>query len=209
MTDSAAFVYRELGRLGLNFGSAGNVSRRAGGGMIITPSGATTDGITDAALVEMTLDGIVGGNGTPSSEWAMHAAIYAAFPAAGAVIHTHSDACTALACLQEPLPAFHYMVAGFGGEDVRCTPYTTFGTPELAVLAVEALQDRTACLLGNHGMIVHGRDLPAALSAAVRLEALARQYLLARSAGTPQLLTSEEMAAARVRYRSYGKTPTK
>ena len=85
----------------------------------------------------------------------MHAAIYLAYPAAQCVVHTHADACTALACLNEALPPFHYMVANFGGDDVRCAPYVTFGTPELARLAVAALTGRTACLLANHGMIVH------------------------------------------------------
>ena len=85
----------------------------------------------------------------------MHAAIYLAYPSAQCIVHTHSDACTALACLNEALPPFHYMVANFGGDDVRCAPYVTFGTPELARLAVAALAGRTACLLANHGMIVH------------------------------------------------------
>ena len=172
--------------------------------MIITPTGASTDDITNDLLVDLSFIGEVRGAGVPSSEWAMHAAIYQAFPEAGAVVHSHADACTALACLREPMPAFHYMVASFGGDDVRCAPYTTFGTTDLATLAVTALRDRTACLLGNHGMICHGGDLKAALATALRLETLARQYLLARSAGTPKLLTAMEMAAARQRYRSYG-----
>ena len=112
----------------------------------------------------MTLAGDVKGDATPSSEWAMHAAIYLAYPAAQCVVHTHADACTALACLNEALPAFHYMVANFGGDDVRCAPYVTFGTPELARLAVAALTGRTACLLANHGMIVHASTADQALT---------------------------------------------
>ena len=199
-----AQIYRELGRLGLNTGNSGNVSLRTGRGMAITPSGATAETIDDAALVDMPLDGPAPGQ-NPSSEWFMHAAIFRAYPAAGCIVHTHSDACTALACLGEPLPAAHYMIASFGGDDVRCAPYVTFGTPELAALAVAALRDRTACLLANHGMIVHAPDREGALAAAVRLETLARQYLLARGAGTPVLLTAEQMRAARERYRSYGR----
>ncbi len=106
----------------------------------------------------------------PSSEWAMHAAIYLAYPSAQCIVHTHADACTALACLNEALPPFHYMVANFGGDDVRCAPYVTFGTPELARLAVAALAGRTACLLANHGMIVHAPTAERALSAAIVLE---------------------------------------
>ena len=172
--------------------------------MIITPSGCSAETLSAEGLVEMTLDGEADGTAAPSTEWHMHAAIYAADPRAGAIVHTHADACTALACLNEPLPAFHYMVLSFGGDDVRCAPYVTFGTPELAALAAEAMRDRSACLLANHGMIVHGADPAAALRAAVQLEVLARQYLLARSAGTPRLLTAADMQAARERFKTYG-----
>lgn len=205
-SDAAAivFVYRELGRLGLNTGSSGNVSQRSGAGMLITPTGIAADTVDAAGLVALSLNGEVDGSGKPSSEWEMHAGIYAAYPAAGAVVHTHADACTALACLGQDLPPFHYMVVGFGGEDVRCAPYATFGTPALAASAVAALAGRTACLLANHGMICHGRDPAAALATALALETLARQYLLARSAGSPRLLGPADIAAARDRYSSYG-----
>ena len=204
LQEQVAGVYRELTRLGINVGSAGNVSARTKTGMLITQSGASAETIAAGGVVAMTLDGAVEGPIAPSSEWHMHAAIYRANQRAGAIVHTHSDACTALACLREPLPAFHYMVLSFGGDDVRCAPYVTFGTPELAALAAEAIQGRTACLLANHGMIVHGPDLPAALRSAILLETLCRQYLLARSAGTPHLLTPAEMKAARERFKSYG-----
>jgi L-fuculose-phosphate aldolase len=202
--DAVAHAYRELGRLGLNFGSAGNVSCRVEGGMVITRTGTTVEATAEGDTVMMSLDGVARDAVAPSSEWPMHAAILQAFPEAGSVVHTHADACTALACLGEGLPAFHYMVAGFGGDDVRCAPYVTFGTPALAEVAVEALRGRTACLLGNHGMIVTGRDVKGAVSAALRLETLARQYLLARSAGAPRLLDAAQMEATRERYKTYG-----
>jgi L-fuculose-phosphate aldolase len=199
-----AKVYRALGRAGMNAGSSGNVSVRARQGMVITPSGCSADSITDTDPVAMTLDGKVRGKRAPSSEWFMHAAIYRAYPDAGAIVHTHSDACTALACLNEKLPAFHYMVVRFGGDDVRCAPYVTFGTPALAEVAVAALADRTACLLANHGMIVFGASPDEALTAALTLEALARQYLLARATGKVRLLSRAEMQAARERFKTYG-----
>jgi L-fuculose-phosphate aldolase len=199
-----AKVYRALGRAGMNAGSSGNVSVRARQGMVITPSGCSADSITDTDPVAMTLDGKVRGKRAPSSEWFMHAAIYRAYPDAGAIVHTHSDACTALACLNEKLPAFHYMVVRFGGDDVRCAPYVTFGTPALAEVAVAALADRTACLLANHGMIVFGGSPDEALTAALTLEALALQYLLARAAGKVRLLSRAEMQAARERFKTYG-----
>jgi len=188
----------------MNAGSSGNVSVRAARGMVITPSGCSADTITDTDPVNMTLDGKPRGQRVPSSEWFMHAAIYRAYPDAKAIVHTHSDACTALACLNEKLPAFHYLVVRFGGDDVRCAPYVTFGTPALAKVAVAALANRTACLLANHGVIVTGPTADAALTAAITLEALARQYLLARAAGKLRLLTRAEMQAARERFNTYG-----
>ncbi len=182
MTDAQARrdivkVYGDVARRGLNAGSSGNVSHRIRKGMIITPSGCSADTLEPDGLVAMTLAGDVKGTAAPSSEWAMHTAIYLAYPAAQCIVHTHADACTALACLNEPLPPFHYMVANFGGDDVRCAPYVTFGTPELARLAVAALAGRTACLLANHGMIVHAPTADRALSSAVVLETLCRQVL--------------------------------
>jgi L-fuculose-phosphate aldolase len=197
-----AETYRALGEAGLTFGSSGNVSCRSVEGMIITRSGISVGNVTEDDVVAVDWDGTVHGNGIPSSEWFMHRDIYCTYPTAGAIVHAHSDACTALACLGRDLPAFHYMVAGFGGDDIRCAPYVTFGTPELGRAAVTALEGRLACLLANHGMICHGSTLATALSNAVRLEALARQYLLACSAGAPRLLTPAEMHAAHERYRS-------
>ena len=176
--------------------------------MMITPSGCSAETLKPTDIVPMKLDGTVKGSAAPSSEWVMHASIYLAYPAAQCIVHTHADACTALACLNEALPPFHYVVANFGGDDVRCAPYVTFGTPELARLAVEALAGRTACLLANHGMIVHGPTADQALTAAIVLETLCRQYLLARSAGPVRLLTADEMLAAQQRYRTYGQPST-
>ena len=202
--DAVAATYRALGDAGLSFGTSGNVSCRTTNGMLITRSGVSVGEVTADDIVSLDLNAAVSSVAKPSSEWFMHADIYAAYPAARAVVHAHADACTALACLGRPIPAFHYMIAGFGGDDVRCTDYVTFGTPELGRLAVEALHERTACLLGNHGMICHGPSLEAALSSAVRLEALARQYLLACSAGEPRLLDAPAMRTTRERYKTYG-----
>lgn len=203
MRDDVAWLYRSLADRGLIVGSSGNVSGRMPDGMAITPSGGDPAG--DFTLVDVSMDGVVaGGGGTPSSEWALHAAVYRECPDAAFVVHTHADACTALACLGSGLPAFHYMVVQFGGVDVRCAPYVTFGTLALAEVAAEAIRGRSACLLGNHGMIVCAGSASAALSRAVLLETLCRQYLMALSAGTPRLLTLEEMTAARERFRTYG-----
>ena len=206
---AVAAAYRDLGRRGLIVGRSGNVSMRTHKGMVITPSGGDPDRAGPEDMVATTLDGVVSGDGTPSSEWSMHAAIYKTKPDAACVVHAHADACTALACLQEGLPPFHYMVLHFGGGDIRCAPYVTFGTDSLAHLAVEALTDRSACLLANHGMILHARSSAEGVSDAVLLESLCRQYLLARSAGTPSLLNNQDIAAARERFKTYGPRPTR
>jgi L-fuculose-phosphate aldolase len=202
MRYDVAWLYKAAGARGLIVGSAGNVSGRTPEGMLITPSGGDPETVTE--LVQVSLDGQAPDGGVPSSEWAMHAAVYRECPAAGFVVHAHADACTALACLGSGLPAFHYMVLQFGGDDVRCAPYVTFGTQALADHAAVAIRGRSACLLGNHGMIVCGESAAKALSAAVLLETLCRQYLLALSAGTPRLLTAGEMAEARERFKTYG-----
>lgn len=195
---------RRLARLGLVSGSAGNVSVRQGDGMLITPTGGAFEEMTPEALVPTGLDGAAA-SGIPSSEWEMHAEIYRAHPDCGAVVHAHPDHCVALSCLRRPIPPFHYMIAAFGGNDVPCTPYLPFGSPELAAATAEALRDRSACLLGSHGMTSRGADLSAAAKLAVELETLARHYLLALQAGSPELLTAEEMAEAHRRFRHYGK----
>jgi L-fuculose-phosphate aldolase len=202
--DAVVRLYRTLGDRGLIVGSSGNVSARSPEGMVITPSGGDPGTVASVDLAVVTLDGVALDEMTPSSEWAMHAAVYRECPDAAFIVHTHADACTALACLGSGLPAFHYMVVQFGGADVRCSPYVTFGTQALADHAAEAIQGRSACLLGNHGMIVCGGSAEQALSRAVLLETLCRQYLLALSAGTPRLLTEQEMLDAQERFKTYG-----
>ncbi len=204
-----AWLYREVCARGLNVGSSGNVSARTGNGMLITPTGVRGDTVEPGRLVRMAFDGTWKGDVAPSSEWAMHAAIYAAAPAANVIVHTHSDCATALAALGRALPAFHYDIAQFGGDDVRLAPYALFGTRELADHAVAALAGRSACLLANHGMICHASDAAAALLAAVRLETMARQYLLALSAGEPRILDAASMAEVREGYKTYGQQPAR
>ncbi|MEW6632357.1 MAG: class II aldolase/adducin family protein [Pseudomonadota bacterium] len=194
---------RRLQDHGFNHGNSGNVSCRTSGGMLITPTGANGANLTPSRLVNVDPEGTAIG-GLPSSEWHMHAAILRAYPAANAVIHTHADACVALSCLRRSLPPFHYMVAAFGGTDVRCARYATFGTADLGTSAVEALEDRTACLLANHGMIAIGKTLEAAFQTTVKLETLARQYLMALQGGEPVLLPEDEMARVGKRYGNYG-----
>ena len=197
-------VVRRLEGMGYNHGKTGNVSVRGESGFLITPTGANSENLTAAKVVAIDRQNRVSGEGVPSSEWHMHSAILEAYPGVKCVVHTHSDACVALSCLRKSIPAFHYMVAGFGGSDVRCARYATFGTAELAATAVKALAGRSACLLANHGMIATGRTVQGAFDTAVKLETLARQYLLALQAGKVVLLSAAEMKKVRARYVSYG-----
>jgi len=196
---------QHLAATGLSAGTSGNASLRVPEGMRITPSGVLPAQLDPASEVLMRLDGtVLGGTLEPSSEWRMHAAIYAARPETGAIVHCHSRHATALACCGTPIPAFHYMVAAAGGDSIRCAPYALFGSEELAGHALAALEDRRACLLGNHGQIATGASLEDALALAVEVEELAAQYLLALAAGTPRCLDAAEMRAVIGRFSGYG-----
>lgn len=200
-----AGTMREIAARGLSAGTSGNASLRTPRGFLITPTGVAPEALRADSAVEVDLSGkVLAGHLLPSSEWPMHAAIYAARPDAQAIVHCHSRHATALACCALPIPAFHYMVAVAGGDSIRCAPYAVFGSPALAAAAIEALSDRLACLLGNHGQITIGRSLGHALSLAVEVEELAAQYLLARQAGTPRILDAAEMAEVLARFGSYG-----
>lgn len=196
---------REMNAAGLNQGTSGNISLRHGTVLLITPSATPYDRMQPADIVRVELDsGMAEGRLPPSTEWRLHRDIMQAQPEAQAVLHCHAVHCTALAMARRPIPACHYMIAAFGGDDVRCAGYANFGTAALSALAVEALQDRRACLLANHGMVVFADSLPRALWLATELETLARQYLASLAAGGPALLTPEEVAAAMASFGQYG-----
>jgi L-fuculose-phosphate aldolase len=199
--------YRRAGEMGLNALASGNLSCRFEDGMLISPTGATGETISAETVVLVGPNGAWQGERKPSSEWQMHAAIYAACPEARAVVHTHSDYCVAVACHNRPLPGFHYLVGVFGGDDVPCVPYSTYGGEQLAIDAAAALRDRTACLLANHGMICRAGSLKSALAGAYRLEVLCRQYVLSRHLGEPSHLTPAQWEEfhARARAQSYGR----
>ncbi len=193
---------------GLNKGIAGNLSVRAeedgAAGLLITPTGIPYAALTPADIVFIRHDGSASGKRRPSSEWRFHRDVYVARSEAGAIVHAHSPFATALACLRRDIPAFHYMIARFGGATLRCARYATFGTQELSDAALAALAQRNACLLANHGMLVFGRDLDQALALAVELEALCEQYWRACQLGEPVLLDDREMAVVLEKFANYG-----
>lgn len=189
----------------LNRGAAGNVSVRSGDGFLITPTGMAYDACEPDDIVFMALDGTPRGRRKPSSEWRFHRDIYAARPEAGAIVHAHAPFAVSLACMGCAIPPFHYMVARFGGTDVRCADYATFGTQELSDAMLVALRERCACLMAHHGMVVFGRDLDHALALAVELEALCEQYWRVLQIGGPRLLPEDEMARVLAAFANYGR----
>jgi L-fuculose-phosphate aldolase len=198
-------VNAELERLRMNVCSTGNISVRFGDGMLLTPSGCRVETLRPEHIVFARFDGTWDGLFSPSSEWAMHAAVYQKQPLANAVVHCHADHCVALSTFRKPIPAFHYMVQGFGGRDIPCVNYSTFGSQQLADDAGAALVERTACLLANHGLLARGPTLLSAFDAAQKLETLAKQYATALSMGTPTILTEPEIETVLAKYKNYGK----
>ncbi|MRR49598.1 MAG: class II aldolase [Rhodocyclaceae bacterium] len=196
---------RAMNASGINRGSAGNVSARDGDGFWITPTGMAYDVCEAADMVFVALDGETRGKRQPSSEWRFHRDIYAARPEAGAIIHTHSPFATSLACQGLEIPPFHYMIARFGGDTVRCASYATFGTQELSDSVVSALLERCACLMTHHGMVVFGENLQKALGLAEELEMLCEQYWRVLHLGVPKLLPAEEMARVLGKFKGYGR----
>jgi len=198
-------ITKRLDELGLNRGTSGNLSARYGEGMLITPSGMGAEGLSEDDIVFVLMDGTARGRWQPSSEWLFHRDIYMQRGEVGAVVHTHSVAATALACLRRDIPPFHYMIALMGGDNIRCAQYATFGTQELSNNALLALRDRKACLLANHGMIATGKDLDEAFRITVEVETLSEMYLRALQIGEPVLLSAQEFQDAQLRFGSYGK----
>jgi L-fuculose-phosphate aldolase len=199
-------VAAELEHRGLNHNSAGNVSARSGPNFLITPSGLPASTLAPDDIVELDLDGVqVSGSRRPSSEWRLHAALYAAREDVSAIVHTHSVEATAAACVAAPIPAVHYVVARAGGDTIPCAPYATYGSVELAANVVACLGAQgMACLMANHGMVTVGRSLDAALALAHDVEWLAALYRKARQAGAPVVLGPDEIARVADQFRHYG-----
>jgi len=202
-------VCRRMITAGINQGTAGNLSVRTGDSFLITPSSLAYDVMEPDDIVEMYFDGTYVGRRRPSSEWRFHRDILAARDDVNAVLHCHSIYATTLACHHKTIPSFHYMTAVAGGTSIRCAKYATFGTQALSDHALEALEGRLACLLGQHGQISLGADLQKALWLAIEVETLSRLYVQALTLGDPPILSDDEMARViqQMRQMSYGQAP--
>lgn len=203
---------RWMNASGLNQGTSGNISARYKDMMLITPSATPYEAMKAEMIAAMPIAGEYGawsGPLKPSTEWRFHLDIMRARPDVGSVVHTHSTYATVLAIARKPIPACHYMIAAFGGSDIRCAGYALYGTAELSELALSALEGRQGCLLANHGMIAVGPDLEKAMWNAVELETLARQYYLSLTLGSPHILSDQEIAETAKGFSTYGLQPAK
>jgi len=192
---------------GLTVGTGGNLSvfDRASGYVAISPSGLDYENTQPEDIVIVDMKGvIVDGQRRPSSEFAMHSGMYEKRPDINAVVHTHSAFATTLACLECSLPAVHYLI-GFAGKEVKCAPYATFGTQELADSACRTIGDDKAVLLAHHGLLTAGADIGEAFMVAEQVEYCAELYWRARAIGKPDVIPDSEMNRIIDKFNDYGR----
>ena len=198
---------KKLSLEGLCPGTSGNLSvyDPDSGLMAITPSGLNYFETCPEDIVITDLSGnIADGGRRPSSELNLHAAFYRAKPEARSVVHTHSVFCTTLGILGEPVRAVHFMIGAANSREIPLAPYVTFGTEELAEVAVRFCGGSKAVMLANHGLVTCSGSLADAFELAVTLEYVAQLQYRARCAGSPNVLDDEQVDAAIERFRSYG-----
>ena len=173
---------------------SGNISVRYKNGFLITPSGKKYSLLKNKDIVFVSFKGKFDiKKGIPSSEWRFHQDIYLNKKDAKAIVHAHSNCATAISAHGKIIPAFHYMVAMAGGNDIKCAKYATYGTRKLSKNILKALRNRSACLIGNHGQIVFSEDLAKAFELAEEVENLSNQYINALKIGKPKILSSKEI----------------
>ena len=185
---------------------SGNISVRYKNGFLITPSGIKYSQLKSEDVVFVSLDGNFDSlKQRPSSEWRIHKDIYVNKKEANAVVHAHSTHATAVSAHGKSIPAFHYMVALAGGDDIKCAEYATFGTEELSKNILEALDKRKACLMSNHGQVVFDTNLEKAFELAEEIENICHQYINTLKIGIPKILSNNEMKKVLEKVKDYKK----
>ena len=183
---------------------SGNISVRFKKGFFITPSGKKYSSLKNKDIVYVSLNGKFDKKlGIPSSEWKFHQDIYLKKEEANAIVHSHSTNATALSVHKKPIPAFHYMVALAGGNDIKCANYATYGTRKLSLNILKALKNRKACLISNHGQIAYDDNLSKAFELAEEVENLSLQYITALKIGKPKILSNVEMNKVLAKAKNY------
>lgn len=184
-------------------GTSGNVScfDHATGIMAITPTNMNYAIMKPEDVVLMKLDGTVLEEGhKPSSEWRMHAGVYAEREDVSAIIHTHSPYATSFAVTHESIPVILVEMMPFLGGDIPLSQFGMPGTDELAINANKVLKNRNSCLLMNHGVLVIGKNLDQVYVRAQYVEDAARIYHYAREVGKPVELDESILAVLREKY---------
>ena len=185
---------------------SGNISSRYKDGFLITPSGKKYSALKNNDIVFVSLNGYFDKKkGIPSSEWKFHQDIYKNKKEAKAIVHAHSPHATAVSSHGKSIPPFHYMIALAGGEDIKCAEYATFGTKELSQNVIKALENRSACLMSNHGQVAFGKNLDQAFELAQEIENICHQYTIALKLGEPKILSLEEMKKVLEKAKGYKK----
>ena len=189
---------------------SGNISVRVKekglDGFYITPSGMKYSTLKIKDIVFVSLKGIFNKKkNKPSSEWRFHQDIYVNKKEAKAIVHVHSTCATAVSSHRKNIPAFHYMVAVAGGEDLKCSKYGTFGTKKLSRNIIKALSNRSACLMANHGQVAFGDNLEKAFELAQEIENICHQYINALRIGIPKILSKKEMKIVLGKFKNYKK----
>ena len=191
---------------------SGNISLRAKEdnkeGYLITPSGKKYETLKPEDIVFMELkkeSENIDSRNKPSSEWRFHRDIYLNKKNAQAIVHAHSPHATAVSSHGKSVPPFHYMIALAGGEDIKCAEYATFGTKELSNNIIKALEERSACLMSNHGQVAFGKNLEDAFELAQEVENICHQYTIALKLGKPKILSFKEMKEVLDKAKNYKK----
>ena len=183
---------------------SGNISIRCKDGFLITPSGTKYSSLKNKDIVFVSDKGKFDKKkGNPSSEWRFHQDIYSNKKEAKAIVHAHSTCATAIAAHEKSIPAFHYMVAMAGGNDIKCAKYATYGTRNLSKNILKVLKNRLACLISNHGQIAFGKNLSTAFELSEEVENLSQQYINSLKLGKPKILSFKEMKKVLSKAKNY------
>ena len=174
-------------------------------GFYITPSGRKYSSLKPKDIIFVSLKGIFDKKKVNPHQNGDFTKIYVNKKEAKAIVHAHSTCATAVSTHQKNIPAFHYMVAVAGGEDIKCTKYATFGTKSLSKNIIEALKNRTACLIANHGQVAFGDTLEKSFELAQEIENICHQYINALRIGIPKILSKKEMKIVLGKFKNYKK----
>ena len=182
---------------GLTMGSSGNISVRLDDGWLLTPTNACLGRLDPSAIAKLDDSGGHISGDPPSKEGFLHRAVYEERAGAGAIVHLHSTHSVAVSCLPDvdprdvlpPLTAYYVMRVG----TLPLVPYYPPGDRSLAQAVRGLAAKHSAVLLANHGPVVAGKTLEAALYATEELEESARLYLLLQGR-KPRCLTQEQVA---------------